>query len=140
MKHITRWTPDTHDCVVEYEWDDAVPQEEREHTFVRFVKQPSAARFAVAVDKFSMVVEENKRKNEALKAVLDALPENEKVTITDENGQVVTNFKSDPKWSLDNNGDVQVELVGEIAKNKAVTRAVNLAVRAKLGSRVSVKE
>lgn len=29
----TRWEPDTCDCVVEYDWDDAVSQDTRVHLF-----------------------------------------------------------------------------------------------------------
>jgi len=79
-KHITRWTPDTHDCVIEYEWDDAVPAEERVHTFKRFVKEPGHQRFqalATKKERFDKVVEENQRKNYALGHILDNLPDTE---------------------------------------------------------------
>lgn len=32
MIQTTRWTPDTCDCVIEYQWDDAVDPSVRVHT------------------------------------------------------------------------------------------------------------
>ncbi len=32
MRQITRWSPDTCSCVIEYEWDDAVDPSVRIHT------------------------------------------------------------------------------------------------------------
>jgi len=39
MIRTTRWYPDTCDCIVEYQWDDDVPEAEREHRISRMVAQ-----------------------------------------------------------------------------------------------------
>jgi hypothetical protein len=33
MLQTTTWHPDTCGCVISYQWDDAVPAEQRKHTF-----------------------------------------------------------------------------------------------------------
>lgn len=33
----TRWSPDTCGCVLEYDWDDAVADDQRTHTYARHV-------------------------------------------------------------------------------------------------------
>lgn len=35
MKRITTWSPDTCNCVIEYEWDDTEDQNTRKHKFVK---------------------------------------------------------------------------------------------------------
>lgn len=142
MKHITTWTPDTHpDVKVEYEWDDQDPPETRVHTFKRFIKEPTHARFTGRGDeKFLKLIEENQRKNFALKEVLDALPAEYKVKRDNGNGVEVEDFKHEPKWSLDDNGDVEIEMTGDVGKNKVLTRALHAAVQSKLGNKIRVKE
>ena len=34
----TRWSPDTCGCVLEYSWDDALPQEARVHVYADTVR------------------------------------------------------------------------------------------------------
>lgn len=141
-KHITRWTPDTHpDVTLEYEWDDADPLETRQHTFKQFVKAPVHARFTGSgTEKYQKILEENQRKNTALKEVLAALPDSEKDTEIDHQGNEIKKFKSEPKWSLDENGNVEIELTGQIVKNKVATKAIGQAIAASLGQKVRVKE
>lgn len=35
---VTRWSPDTCDCILEYEWDEALEDSDRVHTFKKVVK------------------------------------------------------------------------------------------------------
>lgn len=71
MLKRTRWQPDTCGCVIEYEWDDAVPQEERTHNYVAHV---ACARHQAASATLATVHSENRRKNEAVEALRVAVP------------------------------------------------------------------
>jgi hypothetical protein len=77
----TRWTPDTCGCVLEYEWDDALPVDARVHRAVDAVPcaihasihQARAARAGEAHRHLhATVVEENRRKNQTLAALAEA--------------------------------------------------------------------
>ena len=61
---ITRWSPDTCPCVIDYEWNDAVPQEARVHV-ANAIIEACAAHAAVTVPAahLALVLEENQRKN-----------------------------------------------------------------------------
>ena len=88
--HTTRWSPDTCGCVVEYEWDDALPEEERVHTAGNIVNRcpaHSANHFSDNTDHYSTVLEENQRKNITIAEAMDLHPE-ELVTM-DENGNKI---------------------------------------------------
>lgn len=64
----TRWSPDTCGCVLEYDWDDAVSQDARTHTFARVVERCSVhAEIPVDEDNFNTVTGENKRKNDGFR-------------------------------------------------------------------------
>jgi hypothetical protein len=111
MKHITRWEPDTHPgVVVEYEWDDEQPEDEREHVFKRFVNPPSGSRFTGSdLDRFEKVITENRAKNQAVKQYTEEHPEIlEKVEV---NGEEVTQIKRglEPNWSIKNDGTVEIK-------------------------------
>ncbi len=64
MKHITTWSPDTCGCILEYEWDDSVPAEEREYS-VSKIKRKCAAHAAEEAPSthFDKVLGENSLKN-----------------------------------------------------------------------------
>ncbi len=64
---VTRWYPDTCDCIIDYQWDDTEPEAARTHTLKAVVKQ-CAAHSKIPDDKqhFSTVLEENQRKNKAM--------------------------------------------------------------------------
>jgi hypothetical protein len=67
VQKVTRWSPDTCDCVIEYSWDDAVPQEQRVHTVSRIVQKCSThAKLGLSdAHHFAHVLAENQRKNQA---------------------------------------------------------------------------
>lgn len=68
---ITRWSPDTCGCELEYRWDDSVPDNQRTHTLDNYVRQCSAhSSLANDNDRYNSILDENPRKNIAL---LDAL-------------------------------------------------------------------
>jgi hypothetical protein len=62
----TRWSPDTCDCILEYEWDDAVPNDQIVINYKNTVKQCSNHTHLTGNNKrdtYDAVNEENKRKN-----------------------------------------------------------------------------
>lgn len=65
MIHRNTWAPDTCDCQVTYEWDDAVPAADRVHTVVANV--PCAPHVNVPLNQvWARIIEENHRKNDVL--------------------------------------------------------------------------
>lgn len=75
MLQTTTWHPDTCACAIEYTWDSSVPAEERVHTASRIVRK-CAAHSSIGDHHahFSLVLEENQRKNKVLGAVTADLP------------------------------------------------------------------
>lgn len=64
MVKITRWSPDTCKCTLDYEWDDSVPQEHRIHAFKETIKRcDEHAGFKSGKDHYEHVVSENQSKN-----------------------------------------------------------------------------
>lgn len=114
------WIPDTHTGVkIEYEWDDALPLEERVHNFVRFQGQPQGARFEELSDpeKFDKIIQENQTKNIALSELLKLYPEELKET--DSKGNEA--FKEIPKWEIKEDGNIEIELPELQDKNSIKT-------------------
>ena len=73
--NITRWSPDTCDCVIEYSWDDTVSADQRVHTLSNYVKKCSAhSILSTDNDRWNTVFEENPRKNNAYQLILDNGP------------------------------------------------------------------
>ena len=70
----TRWSPDTCGCVIEYEWDDSVPEDQRTHSLSNVVSKCPAHAALTDNNTFSSVLDENPRKNNALNHVLDNAP------------------------------------------------------------------
>lgn len=117
----TRWTPDTCDCVLEYEWDETKSQSERTHAFKNVVKKCDAHQNSQ--QPYDTVKEENERKNKFYAEIIENLSTavEEK---TQEDGSVVKDFKKgkDFKWSFDENRKLIVELKGFSATEKTVAR------------------
>lgn len=75
--NITRWSPDTCECVIDYEWDTDVSEEQRIHTAKTIVKKCDAHSTSDILDKhdhFNTILGENRRKNGLHNEVLDQLP------------------------------------------------------------------
>jgi hypothetical protein len=70
-KHITRWTPDTCDCAIDLEWDDADPADQRQHVAVRSKGCRAHAGVGGHAERAAIVTEENQRKNRAIAAILE---------------------------------------------------------------------
>lgn len=65
MIQITRWSPDTCKCILEYQWDDVIPEDEREHTVYNIVSACSE-HTGTPQNIFEEVVELNQAFNAAL--------------------------------------------------------------------------
>jgi len=66
MKKTTRWSPDTCGCTLEYEWDDAEPEELRTHNFKQTINRCSSHDSLTGQNLYIQVLSENTRKNKVL--------------------------------------------------------------------------
>lgn len=82
MLKVTRWSPDTCGCILDYQWDTEIPSDLRTHTFLDPVRvcQPHSVMPDSQVA--SMVYEENRRKNWSLDIVHSQLPDLDLSTIS----------------------------------------------------------
>ena len=73
---VTRWSPDTCDCIVEYEWDEKIPLEDRTLA-LSAIKRKCPAHASLSDEAvYAAVSEENPRKNRALGLIANiALPQ-----------------------------------------------------------------
>jgi hypothetical protein len=90
--HTTRWTPDTCGCVVEYQWDDAVPDDQRTHTVKNMVACPAHVLIPTHDANFDAVIDENSRKNLAKSDLLSRFPVLAQ-TIINADGSTYLDFK-----------------------------------------------
>jgi len=63
MLRVTRWRPDTCDCIFEYEWDDTQSQDARTHSFKKAVQLCEHHQTLLATKAYDEVISENSRKN-----------------------------------------------------------------------------
>lgn len=92
MKKITRWHPDTCNCIIEYEWDTEEPAESRHHVFRNCtICSHHAGLSAAAV--YETVGRENRSKNRAYGHLLDSVP---RLASSDASG----GKKLDPEFSF----------------------------------------
>ncbi len=68
-KEVTRWSPDTCDCVLVYGWDS--DDISKEHTFLRAEKLCAHHKDLASKDAYDKVLDENRRKNRAFKVAKD---------------------------------------------------------------------
>jgi hypothetical protein len=72
MIKITRWSSDVCECVIEFSWDDSVPEDQRTGRVKNYVKKCSAHKAINSdADRFRSALEENQRKNKAHAAILE---------------------------------------------------------------------
>ena len=67
----TQWSPDTCTCIFEYIWDDSLPESSRAHNLATVIKCPEHSVQADNNAVWNTVLEENPRKNQAWKEILD---------------------------------------------------------------------
>jgi hypothetical protein len=63
MIRTTKWSPDTCECVFEYEWDDSQGEGDRTHIFKRAVKLCEHHEALAIEEAYTEVFSENTRKN-----------------------------------------------------------------------------
>ncbi len=97
---ITRWSPDTCGCVIEYSWDDSVPSDSRVHSLSTYVNKCAAHNIlATDTDRYNTVLEENPRKNQALQNILDNSPTTSLYDIVNGNRQLKQTLLFNFSWS-----------------------------------------
>lgn len=74
MKRITRWSPDTCGCVLDYKWDDAEPEASRTHGLEAVVKKCPAHSTLTDQAIYNQVLSENTRKNKVLGIAQRSVP------------------------------------------------------------------
>ncbi len=89
MIKTTRWKPDTCSCVIDYEWDDSISVDSREHTFKRFIKQCSIHQ---ELD-WTKTLQHNQEKNQAIMSIKETMPE-----LLKADGEFIDNIK--PMWEI----------------------------------------
>lgn len=94
MIRVTRWSPDTCDCCLEYSWDDAELESTRTHKFQTMVVKCPAHLNLSGETHYNEVLSENRRKNKVF-----ALAQNAKPDIKPE----------DYEWAFDNKRVLQVK-------------------------------
>lgn len=109
MLKTTRWSPDTCDCVLEYEWDDALSENERVHNFKGATHLCEHHKALVAAEAYGQVLSENTRKNQAFGLAKEVKPELE---------------LEDYTWSFDANRKLKAGFLGKLnATEKAAVQA-----------------
>ena len=71
----TRWSPDTCDCIIEYQWDDTLTPDVRTHTLANYIRKCSFhGNQANDTIRWNTLNEENPRKNNAYQLIVDNAP------------------------------------------------------------------
>jgi hypothetical protein len=97
-KQLTQWYPDTCGCVIIFEWDDAVPAEQRVHTLYKIVTKCSDHKsIADDVELFNTVMRENTMKNEIFGKLQESMPQIQ---------------PGNYSWYFDSNRVLHVKLIG----------------------------
>ena len=72
---ITRYSPDTCTCVIEYTWDDTTTESNRVHTVSNVIQKCPAHNTLSNSQVFNAVIEvENPRKNKTIEKILESGP------------------------------------------------------------------
>lgn len=106
MKHVTRWSPDTCGCVIEFEWDDEEPDETRKHDLTNYVSKCPAHQELDVEESYNIVKDENVRKNKALSEVLKNTENESLFDIKEENGTSFKALKPNVKYNWSWSGTV----------------------------------
>jgi hypothetical protein len=73
MKHITRWQPDTCECIIDYEWDDTIHP--ITYTQKQIVKQCSLHSSIKTESILDTIIIENAKKNKVINKIMEENPE-----------------------------------------------------------------
>ena len=133
-QRITRWHPDTCDCVIDVSWDDEVSAESRVHTLTT-IQKCALHQAAADADAFAAVNDENTTKNKFLGMVHENHPE--LCDVDAKTGAVSLKSDYEYKYSFDENRKLQAEIVGV---DKATAQAIAASAEVALGEeKVDVK-
>lgn len=110
MKNITRWSPDTCECVIEYEWDTEESEDTRIHSPKKIVKACSVHAGNNVHLLHAKVSVENTGKNQAFAKLLQAVPAEHKQEIVNPKTQEVSySFIVEPKWNFTDERKLVIE-------------------------------
>lgn len=136
MKHITRWKPDTCNCVLEYEWDDQEPSDTRVHTPITVEACEVHSSITDVASGFDAVLQENKYKNEAVAVLMEKLPAKSVEIVTDKDGSVRKELKVGYEISFDFDGDRKLKLdvkgLSKLEKDAVLVQVEESMVQTKL--------
>jgi hypothetical protein len=94
MIRTTQWKPDTCGCILEYDWDDSLPDNDRICTLSKVISQcPEHSRISTGLDIYNQVLRENRAKNRAL-ALAQSI--NNEISLDD----YLWSFKTDRRLSV----------------------------------------
>lgn len=127
---VTRWSPDTCGCVIDYQWDEKLPEKARVHQLKAVIKRCPAHQGLNDAEIFDALMEENPRKNYTLGMIADELLPNG----TDEEKQILM---SETHWEFDQNRQLNITLPQAVANVPEVARA-KAAIAARFGNRVKI--
>lgn len=135
---ITRWGPDTCECILDYEWDADLPLESRTFTIVGVFKTCDAhSGLATIQQKFNQVKDENGRKNKVYGLIEQYLPSAfETVVNPDGTTYTVLAGGREFSWSFDVNRNILINLVNFTAQEK--TTITNYAALLPEGSKIII--
>ncbi len=115
--NITRWSPDTCGCILEYSWDSSVPVENRVHSPEKIVEACPDHQGHNIEDHHSIVVGESQMKNRVMGHLFDFVPDHHKKPIFNEKGEISSHtYIKEPKWHFDKNRKLHVKMHEEISE------------------------
>lgn len=96
---VTRWTPDTCGCTLEYEWDDEDPNDTRVHTFSA-LKRKCGSHVGISDEAqvYDHVLKENQTKNNVYRHLLENVP---RLKITHPDGAEELDPSVEFDWSFE---------------------------------------
>jgi hypothetical protein len=104
----TRWSPDTCDCIISYDWDDSVPAESRVHIANTIEKDcPEHSGLGTPDSFYNAILDENTRKNKAWGHLVNTnnFPD---LAELDPNGEVVLKNGVIITWNFTGQDDARV--------------------------------
>lgn len=130
----TTWSPDTCNCVLEYEWDDSADPNTRTHTLSKFIKKCSAHLALADVSGYGVITEENPRKNIARQLIIDNAP----LAFVDVDLSGNKSLKPGETINFDVSGTAPNRVFGMIFGGVTLTSGQISNVQAKLDARFGV--
>ena len=85
---VTTWTPDTCDCVIQYQWDEDLDEDTRTHS-LNFIRKSCQAHSNLLPNEavtYTAVLDENNKKSRALLEALQTAPNQLANVITNPDG------------------------------------------------------